>query len=178
MGMIKTTKTPFSIDFGFGDVVVPKPITRRLPVQLIGFDAPEVLTYSLESTVAEKFDAILSRMELTSRMKDFFDIYYLATMFDFEGRKLQEAIQQTLDNRQTNFTRKSLERISQFHSNKDMVLKWNLFSKKSINISLEFSDVIRMITILLNAPFSAILNESECFEIWNKDESSWIKQIQ
>src|SRR5690554_3884134 len=32
MGMIKSTKTPFSIDFGFGDVVVPKPIIRRLPV--------------------------------------------------------------------------------------------------------------------------------------------------
>jgi hypothetical protein len=92
--------------------VVPKPIIRRLPVQLIGFD---------EATIAEKFDAILSRMELTSRMKDFYDIYYLATMFDFEGRKLQEAIQQTLENRQTNFTKKSLERISQFHTNKDMI---------------------------------------------------------
>jgi predicted nucleotidyltransferase component of viral defense system len=147
---------------------------RRLPVQLIGFDAPEVLTYSLESTIAEKFDAILSRMELTSRMKDFFDIYYLATMFDFECRKLQEAIQQTLENRQTDFTKKSLENISQFHTNMDMVLKWNLFSKKSINISLEFPDVIRLIFTFLNAPFSAILNESECFETWNKDESSWL----
>jgi hypothetical protein len=33
----------------------------------------------------EKVDAILKRMEATSRMKDFFDIYYLSNMFDFEG---------------------------------------------------------------------------------------------
>ena len=34
------------------------------------------MTYSLESTIAEKFDAILQRFELTGRMKDFYDIYY------------------------------------------------------------------------------------------------------
>jgi predicted nucleotidyltransferase component of viral defense system len=79
IGTIKTTRTPFSVDFGIGDIVVPKPINRRLPVLLSDFDQPEVKTYSLESTIAEKFDAILSRMELTSRMKDFFDIYYLAS---------------------------------------------------------------------------------------------------
>lgn len=58
-----------------------------------------MLTYSLETTITEKFDAIISRMELTSRMKDFFDIYYLATSNNFEGRKLQEAIFETLENK-------------------------------------------------------------------------------
>jgi predicted nucleotidyltransferase component of viral defense system len=89
-------------------------------ILLSDFDLPEVLTYSLESTIAEKFDAILSRMELTSRMKDFFDIYYLATTYHFEGRKLQEAIQQTLENRRTEYTSNSLNRISQFVTNRDM----------------------------------------------------------
>ena len=53
------------------------------------------MTYSLESTIAEKFDAILQRFELTGRMKDFYDIYYLSRSFDFEGLKLQTAIQET-----------------------------------------------------------------------------------
>lgn len=50
-----------------------------LPVLLPEFEEPKILTCSLESTVAEKLDAIISLMETTSRMKDFFDIYYMAT---------------------------------------------------------------------------------------------------
>ena len=75
VGHIKNTRTPFDVDFGIGDVIVPNSQSRRIPVQLDGFDSPEVMTYSLESTIAEKFDALLQRMELTSRMKDIYDIY-------------------------------------------------------------------------------------------------------
>lgn len=42
-----------------------------------------VNTYSLETTIAEKIDAILNLMEFSSRMKDYYDIYYLANKFDF-----------------------------------------------------------------------------------------------
>ncbi|HIZ21412.1 MAG TPA: nucleotidyl transferase AbiEii/AbiGii toxin family protein, partial [Candidatus Blautia faecigallinarum] len=63
------------------------------------FVSPEVFTYSLESTIAEKFDAILQRMAGTSRMKDFYDIYYLSGIFDFEGEILIEAVKNTLIHR-------------------------------------------------------------------------------
>ncbi len=92
MGLMGKTKTPFSIDFGVGDTIVPVPVIRILLVLLDGFEKPEILTYSLESTISEKLDAIVRFMELTGRMKDFYDIYYIATSFDFEGRKVQEAI--------------------------------------------------------------------------------------
>lgn len=75
---IKNTRTPFSIDFGVGDVIVPEQEKRKIPTQLENFPAPTVNTYSLETTVAEKIDAILSLMEFSSRMKDYYDIYYLA----------------------------------------------------------------------------------------------------
>jgi predicted nucleotidyltransferase component of viral defense system len=175
IGTIKTTRTPFSVDFGIGDIVVPKPLHRCLPVLLSDFDQPEVLTYSLESTIAEKFDAILSRMELTSRMKDFFDIYYLASTYHFEGRKLQEAIQQTLENRRTEYARNSLDRISHFHTDRDMITKWNSFNRKTLKLSLNFEDVLNLITIFLTAPFAAVLNDGECFEVWDKDKNAWVK---
>ena len=82
---IKNTKTPFSIDFGVGDVIVPNQEKRRIPTQLEDFVAPNVNTYSLETTIAEKIDAILNLMEFSSRMKDYYDIYYLANKFDFDG---------------------------------------------------------------------------------------------
>ena len=85
---IKNTRTPFSIDFGVGDVIVPKQEKRRIPTQLADFTAPMVNTYSIETTVAEKLDAILSLMEFSSRMKDYYDICYLANKFDFDGKTL------------------------------------------------------------------------------------------
>lgn len=36
---IKNTKTPFSIDFGVGDIIVPKQEKRKIPTQLSDFDA-------------------------------------------------------------------------------------------------------------------------------------------
>ena len=64
---IKNTRTPFSIDFGVGDVIVPKQEKRKIPTQLDDFTAPVVNTYSLETTIAEKIDAILSLMEFSNR---------------------------------------------------------------------------------------------------------------
>ena len=43
--------------------------------------------------------------ELTGRMKDFYDIYYLSRTFDFEGAKLQSAIFHTLQRRGTPYER-------------------------------------------------------------------------
>ena len=39
---IKNTRTPFSIDFGVGDVIVPKQEKRKIPTQLDNFPAPTV----------------------------------------------------------------------------------------------------------------------------------------
>ena len=94
---IKNTRTPFGIDFGVGDVIVPKQEKRKIPPQLDDFVAPTVNTYSIETTVAEKIDAILTLMEFSSRMKDYYDIYYLANKFDFDGATLTEALKKTFE---------------------------------------------------------------------------------
>ena len=96
IGKIKNVRVPFNVDIGVGDVIVPCAEERTIHKQLPDFEAPVIMTYSLESTIAEKFDAILQRFELTGRMKDFYDIYYLARTFDFDGAKLQTAISRTL----------------------------------------------------------------------------------
>lgn len=70
-GYIKNVRVPFNVDIGVGDVIVPNAQRRNIQTQLDGYEKPEILTYSLESTIAEKFDAILQRLELTGRMKDF-----------------------------------------------------------------------------------------------------------
>ena len=101
VAQIKNVRVPFNIDIGVGDVVVPMPEHRKINTQLPDFEPPIIKTYSLESTIAEKFDAILQRLELTSRMKDFYDIYYLSRTFNFDGERLQSAIFNTLQRRGT-----------------------------------------------------------------------------
>ncbi|MEE0853540.1 MAG: nucleotidyl transferase AbiEii/AbiGii toxin family protein [Christensenellales bacterium] len=121
---IKNTKTPFGIDFGVGDVIVPRQEKRKIPTQLDGFEAPTVNTYSLETTVAEKLDAILSLMEFSSRMKDYYDLYYLANNFDFDGATLAEALKKTFENRGHKFTIKQFEQVMSFGSDDAMRKKW------------------------------------------------------
>ena len=111
---IKNTRTPFGIDFGVGDIIVPKQEKRKIPTQLDDFVAPTINTYSIETTVAEKIDAILSLMEFSSRMKDYYDIYYLANKFDFDGKVLTEALRKTFQNREHNFTVEQFEQVMSF----------------------------------------------------------------
>lgn len=127
IGQIKNVRVPFNIDIGVGDVIVPRAEERTISTQLPDFESPVILTYSLESTIAEKFDAILQRFELTSRMKDFYDIYYLSKTFNFDGAKLQTAIFETLQCRGTPYEKNSFKRIVALADDEDMQKRWRFF---------------------------------------------------
>ncbi|MDD4493688.1 MAG: nucleotidyl transferase AbiEii/AbiGii toxin family protein [Eubacteriales bacterium] len=166
IGRIKNVRVPFDIDVGIGDVIVPKAQKRIMKTQLDGYEAPEVLTYSLESTIAEKFDAILQRFELTGRMKDFYDIYYLSQTFEFGGRSLQEAIIQTLSTRGTPYERDSFDRVISLAEDTDMQTKWRYFLKTIKGRELPFADVISGIELFLHPVWDVIVNEEEFFGTW------------
>ncbi len=73
-------------------------------------------------------------MEATGRMKDFYDIYYLATNFDFDGRKLQEAISETLSNRGTPYEKDSVAGIVRLTKDVEVKKRWNNFCKKILKL--------------------------------------------
>ena len=155
---IKNTRTPFSIDFGVGDVIVPKQEKRKIPTQLDDIAVPVVNTYSLETTIAEKIDAILSLMEFSSRMKDYYDIYYLANKFDFDGNVLTEALKKTFDNRGHHFTIEQFEQVMCFDKDSAMLKKWKAFCIK-LDTKIECFDVVLgTIKKLLEEPFAATVN--------------------
>jgi predicted nucleotidyltransferase component of viral defense system len=173
IGKIKNTKTPFNVDFGIGDVIVPKAEKRLIPTQLDTFVPPEISTYSLESTVAEKFDAMLQRMELTSRMKDYYDLYFIAHTFDFDGRKLQEAIMRTLENRGTDYDRNSFNEIISFSENDTMLVKWRQFLRRTKLPDIEFREVTGLLNTFLGGVWNAIINEDEWHKTWHCRTASW-----
>ena len=176
IGQIRNVRVPFDIDVGVGDIIVPKAQKHRMQPRLEGYDAPEVLAYSLESTIAEKLDAILGRFELTERMKDFYDIYYLSHAYDFEGRSLQEAIMQTLANRGTPYERDSINRIAALAEDADMRTKWRYFLKTIKGKEITFADVIEGIDLFLRPVWRAIVEEDECFLLWRCQEARWAKE--
>ncbi len=171
---IKNTKTPFSIDFGVGDVIVPKQQKRRIPTQLDDFTAPIVNTYSLETTIAEKIDAILSLMEFSSRMKDYYDIYYLANKFDFDGKVLTEALNKTFVNREHIFTTDQFEQVMGFDDDAAMQKKWKAFVRKINTKTDDYSTVLKTIKAFLTKPFTAAVVGKEFTEKWSAANGEWI----
>ena len=172
-GYIKNVRVPFNVDIGVGDVIVPNAQRRNIQTQLEGYEKPEILTYSLESTIAEKFDAILQRFELTGRMKDFYDIYYLSRTFDFDGLKLQTAIQETLQNRGTTYEKDSFDRVLSLVDDEDMQTKWRYFLRTLGNPDVEFSSVIAGIDLFLAPVWTAITREEEMQKIWHANSAIW-----
>ena len=166
IGQIKNVRVPFNVDIGVGDIIVPKAEERRINTQLPDFEKPVIKTYSLESTIAEKFDAILQRFELTGRMKDFYDIYYLARTFDFEGAKLRAAIFETLKKRETPYDRDSFKRILALSEDEDIQKRWRYFLKNIKDGTLEFEVVIKEMQKFLEPVFDAIVDEEEWKKNW------------
>ena len=171
---IKNTRTPFKIDFGVGDIIIPGQEKRTLPTQLDDFSAPVVNTYSLETTVAEKLDAILDLMQLSSRMKDYYDLYYIASKFDFDGSVLVEAMRKTFANRGHSFTLVQFEEMLEFDQDPSMQKKWQQFIKKKKIEADDYSMVMRVIKEFLGKPYEAALKDSAYFMFWHADNRSWL----
>lgn len=170
---IKNTKTPFSIDFGVGDVIVPKQEKRKIPTQLSDFDVPMVNTYSLETTIAEKIDAILCLMEFSSRMKDYYDIYYIANKFDFDGKVLSEALRKTFANREHSFIVEQFEQVMTFDSDDAMQKKWKAFIRKIDTKTDDYSTVLKTIKDFLSMPFSVAIQDADFDKKWYATECRW-----
>ena len=57
----------------------------------------KIITYNIETIIAEKYQTVIARGILNSRMKDYYDLYYLLTYKDFVKEKLKEAIINTFN---------------------------------------------------------------------------------
>lgn len=93
-------RVPVAIDVGFGDALEPGAELLDYPT-LLDQPAPKLRAYARETVIAEKFQAMVSLGRANSRMKDFYDIWLLATSFPFEDDRLARAIKATFERRET-----------------------------------------------------------------------------
>ena len=106
-------------------------------------------------------------------MKDFYDIYYLSRTFDFDGLKLQTAIQETLLNRGTAYEKDSFDRVLALADDPDMQTKWRYFLNTLGNPEMPFAEVINGIQQFLAPVWDTIVSENELTATWIASQTTW-----
>nr|WP_314832849.1 nucleotidyl transferase AbiEii/AbiGii toxin family protein [uncultured Oribacterium sp.] len=172
LGHLDKTKVPISIDIGFGDIVYPERMKMDFPV-LLDMDIPKVYAYSINSVVAEKFEAFVSLGLANSRYKDFYDIYVLSDRYNFDGTELMNAIKETFNHRGTSFD-DIVAFEDGFADDETRLMRWNSFvKKKKALIKLDFEETVQLLKILL-FPIVDAIKKNELFErTWSHEKKMW-----
>ncbi len=100
LGMLHQAHIPLQVDIGFGDAITPAPEMVEFPT-LLDAPAPLLLAYPRYTMIAEKLEAMVRLGMVNSRMKDFYDVWLLGSLFEFDGLTLCEAVRNTFKRRFT-----------------------------------------------------------------------------
>lgn len=163
------------IDVGFGDAITPEPQRTAFPTLLDEHVPPKLLVYPLETVVAEKFEAAIDLAEANSRMKDFRDLYVLATTTPFDGAVLTEAVRRTFERRGTSLDAGSAVMTDGFAQDADRQSFWAGYLRKeridTVPDSLE--SVMPVILDFIGPPFRAARDGSSFGLHWDPARREW-----
>lgn len=146
------------VDIGFGDKIVPKPVLMVFPA-ILDLPAPELLCYSIESVIAEKFHAMIALSEINSRMKDFYDLSRLLQPGRYNHDTLKSAVKETFQTRQTKFPAVHPLFTPDFGEHAPRQQQWNVFLRKSKLNEIDFREVHRQIREVMEPLCRALLLE-------------------
>jgi len=156
------------IDIGFGDVVRPEAERIDYPT-LLDFPAPRVWAYPREAVVAEKLQAIVALGMANTRMKDFYDLWVIASQFSFSGPSLVEAIKATFARRGTQIPSEVPIALSEaFSQDPGKTTQWRAFLRRSglEESGAEFSQVIAELRTFLIPPILTASKGEALMQSW------------
>jgi hypothetical protein len=150
VGHLGQARTAVKLDVGFGDAVVPAPVELDYPT-ILDLPAPRLRGYTRESVVAEKFQAMVALGEVNSRLKDFYDVWFLAQHFDFEAAVLVAAVGTTFARRGTDLPRAPLPLAEGYGQDDRRSTQWRAFLRRSgmEDVPLRFPDVVEALRAFL-----------------------------
>jgi hypothetical protein len=149
---------PLQIDVGLGDLIVPEPVEVIYPVLLDG-EPPRIRAYPREASIAEKLHAMVSHGEVNSRLKDFFDVYALSSVFTFQGSTMTAAIAATFSRRQSaSFSPWPVALTTDFYTDPSRCGQWDryLVRTKLANAPADFGLLGERVREFLEAPARAV----------------------
>lgn len=133
----------FHIDVATGDPIHPGPNDYGYK-SLIGNEKYKVWTYSIETILAEKIETIFSKLETSSRMKDYYDIYliYNNEFKTLNKDNFRKAIEKTFEKRKFNA---DLENCLNIVKNSErLYMYWNSYARKNKFVgNVSFEDTIK-----------------------------------
>lgn len=156
---IGKARVMLQIDIGIGDFIYPNPIRKKVP-PLLEMDGPEIESYPIETVIAEKLEAIIALSLLTSRMKDFYDLYIISRTFTLGFEDVSKAVRQTFARRKTALPTDTPAVFTEhFSLDSAKQMQWKAFVRKLRNAhsSIELPDVVDRISEFTNV-------------LWNSDQ--------
>lgn len=167
-GLLGNARIPMQVDIAFGDIIFPKAKAVDYPV-ILDLPKPHLKGYTVESVVAEKFEAMVKLGLLNSRMKDFFDIWLMTRQFNFKGEELAQAIRKTFEHRKTGLPVKQPFFAAEIYDkSSDRQTLWGAFLKKTgIKHAPKYlQEVARTIESFLNEPITFINGQKKTVGDW------------
>ena len=148
IGYLGNARVTMQVDVGFGDVVTPAPQDIEYPV-LLDQPVPRLRGYPLETAMAEKLQAMVYLGELNSRMKDFYDVWFLCQHVALAPEHLCAAIRATFAQRKTALTAEPICFTPAFAEAKQV--QWRAFLRKlrMDDVPDNFGEIIREISSVL-----------------------------
>lgn len=168
-----SAKGAMQVDIGFKDFAIPDPVPFEYPT-LLDLPAPHLEAYCWETVIAEKFEAMIKLYTLNSRLKDFYDILYLARKQHFEGMRLTEAIVGTFKKRNIVIEATPVVFMKKFMTDEIKKVQWKAFLRKTnMTADESFTTIVSLIKEFLGPIAEAIANDRHFDKHWDPEKFIW-----
>lgn len=158
------------LDIGFGDKTLKGAVEIDFPT-LLKNPVPKIYSYPLESVIAEKIEIIVKLNYFTSRMKDFYDIYFLATLREYDRDSVLEAVRITFQNRETGMDGFSGIFSPDFFNDPDKAGMWDAFlAKNQISVPYNFPEIMDKIITFVQP----VILENDGKKRWDPVLFQWV----
>ena len=152
LSKLDNNKTYITVELTTGDVITPKEMKYNYNSIFENKKIP-IMSYTLETVLAEKFQTIVTRGLFNTKSKDFYDVYILikTKMNELSKDNLIKAIKNTFERRETNFDIEQFnEVINDLIDDNNMNNLWNEYvSKNSYAKGIKFNDTINSIKMII-----------------------------
>lgn len=144
---------------------------KKMAIQSILDNTPiELLAYSTELMIAHKFNLLYQYPAFEQAMKEYYDVYLLASTQNFEGRVLQEAISDTFDRHKTTLEKYPSMFSKQLYLDATNNKRWQQLVNQQ---TLPFDKVQKLVHQLLVPIYEEVIVENEFFENWDYKQAIW-----
>lgn len=152
-GTYDKIRTNFFIEITTGDIITPREIKYKYN-SIFEDKKINIMAYTIETIIAEKFESIISKNIITTRAKDFYDLYMLMNKHkkDINNKNLVKAITNTFNKRNTKFNIVNFKEIVEILENSNALKRvfTDYQSKLEYTKGVTFEDTINSLREIIN----------------------------